>query len=395
MHTNTLHWAWLIALGALLGCGESASERPSDEGLSPEEGPGHAQPGGEQVDRGASSPAQEQAPVASVLRYPLSVAESVQACGRPDGTSPWSSHAELGVALVGRWLLCSDAPFYGHGEVGIEFKDDGTWQLLFVENDLFVTRDEPALRGRWVFTHAATGSGGPLAIGVSVDSEPTGGMWIHQPRFALDPAQMVMDHLGERVRFSALPLSATSVEGQQLPQAQLVPTPGYADNVCAAFEGSHSWSNREELGEAVLGQWLLCSDAPFFYREGEAGIEFRADGTWHLLFAEGDTFVTSQGPGLWGHWAFTDTGTGSGGALAIGLTTANEASGTWIYVPEFSAGRAQMKLRDVRLSARLTSAQAAQAALKSSTASVNVRTRRGRRVSASAELRRPCRSASC
>jgi hypothetical protein len=82
--------------------------------------------------------------------------------------------------------------------------------------------------------------------------------------------------------------------------------PGSAAGTCAEPEGPiHNYNTAGELTALVVGQWVRCSGPDLLQspQNGGVGIEFDADGTYHVLASDGaGGVITENGFNYQGTW---------------------------------------------------------------------------------------------
>lgn len=81
---------------------------------------------------------------------------------------------------------------------------------------------------------------------------------------------------------------------------------------CDAAQGpEHPYTQASELDHLVLGQWIHCSGPSIFSNE-QLGLEFDADGTYHLLASDGHGGIAVlSGFGNQGTWDASQEGASS------------------------------------------------------------------------------------
>lgn len=102
--------------------------------------------------------------------------------------------------------------------------------------------------------------------------------------------------------------SPSDPTGNEEPGETETPTPGPEALAAARAQctsgvhGPVDQAAMQKLSTSIVGKWLGCSSKDPRARFAVEGIEFLADGTWHLLTVQDDQLVPAVGLGKEGTW---------------------------------------------------------------------------------------------
>jgi hypothetical protein len=262
------------------------------------------------------------------------------ACGGPirDRILP-ATKEEFIELLIGDWQLCSaSSVFCGMGDGGFEIRRDGTWKrdrgantdtTSFPESGTWTVLDSSDFNGAGIYQLNL--NSGQRSVGVI-------------PAITADGVQMHLDN------FSVCAGDYAKIKAQT--PVEPTPTPVYADEIrdrgCAMDAAAQvPFQSKDDLQNALVGYWALCSEQSPFCSNEEAGLEIASDGRWYKLYAdESGRLWRGLGWERRGTWKLLDAGPPWNAPGTYQLNLEFLRGGIMMIRPELSGDRTQLHLNN-------------------------------------------------
>jgi hypothetical protein len=254
------------------------------------------------------------------------VEQTPDGCTNPSDQVPLTSVEQVAALLVGTWIRCDGPPLFGDGsdgDIGLDVVGDHFWRLSRGTDGTLIRPEGFDQEGTLTILDNS-GFNGPGSY--QTNWKLIGrGTAIASPSFFQSPAVMGlagMTGLAHYARWTG----AAPVPG--LP-------PGTVRGACGGATTPITLTSVIQVQDLLVGPWTRCGlGSAIGVADGEAGLEFAADGRFRRLVRLADGTVVPGSDGQEGTWIVRDTTTMNGpGSYQVDLAV--DGQGTFVTMPAF------------------------------------------------------------